>query len=207
MFPSGAEEPAPGSDDVSRSALFTSPGVQLHAQYSASACRQYSALYSTIFCTHNILEQNTLFIIHKHRRSSMTKSFRNARVNISSKVMGKHVKSIRYRFYHRFMLPLECWNPVSRTPSAASGLGLCILHPQCSRRSYARALCYDIVREKKSWRWLGIYYVCLLSYITNRHKTPLHVKSELVGMYLVIHVRASSNMLTGGPNLPWFAKT
>ena len=26
------------------------------------------------------------------------------------------------------MLPMECWNPFTRAPSAVSGLGLCILH-------------------------------------------------------------------------------
>ena len=91
-----------------------------------------------VFCTPNILEQNTLFIIHKHIKSSMTKSFHNTRVNIAVNVVGKHVKSIRNRFDHSFVLPLECWNPFTRAPLAASDLGLCTLHPQCSRRSYAR---------------------------------------------------------------------
>ena len=40
-----------------------------------------------VFCTHNILEQNTLFSIHKHRKSFMTKSVRNTLVNTAVKVV------------------------------------------------------------------------------------------------------------------------
>ena len=67
--------------------------------------------------------------------------FCNTRVNITVKVASKHIKSIRYGFYQSFLLPLEFWNPFfTSAHSAASGLGFCTLHPQCSKRSYARAM-------------------------------------------------------------------
>ena len=43
----------------------------------------------------------------------------------------KDAKNIRYWFYHS----LESWNPFDRTPSAASGLGLCTLQLHRRRQS------------------------------------------------------------------------
>ena len=83
-------------------------------------CQWVQKMYSapTIFSS-----KTPFSSIHKHRRSSMTKSFRNTRVNIAVKVVGKHVKIIRYRFYHSFMLQLEfVENSFTRAPSAEMGL-------------------------------------------------------------------------------------
>ena len=56
-----------------------------------------------------------------------------------------------YWFHHSFILSLESWNPFIRAPSAASGIGRCSLQPQCSRRSYTRALFNSIQARVHHW--------------------------------------------------------
>ena len=84
-----------------------------------------------------IPEQNPLSMKDKHRRSCSVTKFSNYLVNITIKLASKHVKSIRNRFFnHSTIFSSDSWNPFTRAPSVASGLGLCTLHPQSPKRFF-----------------------------------------------------------------------
>ena len=93
----------------------------------------------TMYSAPNIFwTKNTLFLTESQKTRS---SFRNKLSQYSGQPHSKAATntqnaSDRYWFYHSFILSLDSWKPFTRAPSSASGIRLCTLHLQCSRRSY-----------------------------------------------------------------------